>query len=583
MKATLLLLISLTASFVHAAQQSEFVEPESSTDLSQSNNPYSDLQKVAQNDTQMVVTAHPLASKAGAEILNQGGNAIDAMVTIQAVLGLVEPQSSGLGGGVFTLFYKSDNQTLVAYDGRETAPLDAEKDLFLNKDQTQMGFFDAVVGGRSVGTPGTVATLWHMHQKDGSLPWARLLEPAISIAKEGFIVSNRMAQSVQRDQDRLSTHPSTAAYFLPEGEPLSAGTKLVNPEYAETLTTLAQRGGEYFYHKDFAVDIVNAVQSANNPGLLSIEDFKQYKVIERVPVCHTFIEHRVCGMGAPSSGAITVGQILMTSEAAGLIDYPPESPQAWHVIAESTRLAFADRALYIADPAYFDVPSSLLNEEYISERASQVNTSKKSPTLTAGSPFSDKIALSTGINVDQPSTTHFVVVDKSGNIISSTSTIENAFGSRVMVKGFLLNNELTDFSFKFENDKGLIANHVEAGKRPRSSMAPTIVFKGDTPVLAIGSPGGSRIINYVANSLIRLLAWGQPLIEAINAPHISNRYGDMDIEKDAWSDEDISALKNLGYKVNQRDLNSGLHAVQIRKDLLKGAADKRREGSANAR
>ena len=588
----LVLPVNAQASEKHI-QASEFVEPEFS-----SNSPVNDALageksqeqtvledairrgKLAKSNKQMLVSAHPLATRAGVDVLNRGGNAVDAMVAVQTVLGLVEPQSSGLGGGAFTLFYKADDQNFIAYDGRETAPLDASKGLFLKPDQSPMGFFDAVVGGRSVGTPGTVALLWHMHQQHGALAWESLLRPAIELAQDGFTVSPRMAASIARDQKRLATHPISSAYFLPNGTPLNAGETRTNKAYAESLTLLAKHGGNYFYSEDFASGIVDAVRSSNNPGRLSIKDFAEYHVVERAPTCSEFLAFDICGMGPPSSGALSVGQILAISQHAGLSSLAPNSPKAWHVVSEATRSAFADRGLYIADPEYFDVPTWLLEPQYLAQRAKQIHPSHKRDAIEAGSFKQDKQTLVSGVENTQPSTSHFSIIDQHGNIISSTTTIENAFGSRLMVNGFLLNNELTDFSFRYENELGQIANRVEPGKRPRSSMAPTIVFKDDRPVLVVGSPGGSRIINYLANTLLRFLAWDEPVYAALNAPHISNRYGDMDIEAGRWPASFIVAFEGMGYTVKERDLNSGLHAIQIDDQAYIGAADERREGTA---
>ena len=568
-------------------QQSDLLEPEAATEKNTSiQNAIEQAaapEQIKQLETSkhMVVSANPYASNAGLEVLRNGGNTADAMVTVQAILGLVEPQSSGLGGGAFTLYFDADQKKLTAFDGRETAPFEVKQDLFLDEGETPLGFFEAVVGGRSVGTPGTVALLGHIHAKHGSKPWSELLEPAIQLAEQGFIVSPRLANAIVKDRQRLGADPIARSYFMPNDEPLGQGTLVKNQDYANVLKMLADKGPSSFYEQDFAKSVVAKVQSSKNKGYLTVKDFESYEVIEREPVCAPFLDYRVCGMGPPSSGAISVGQILMLAEAANTFNHAPESPEAWQLIADATRLSFADRNVYLADPAFFDVPSWLLNREYIKQRAS---------LLTAGTPMEQappgtfdhgtSSQLVKGLQVEQASTTHFSIVDSQGNVLSSTSTIENGFGSRMMVNGFLLNNELTDFSFSFKNDKGLIANRVQPGKRPRSSMAPTIVMEGDTPTMAIGSPGGSRIINYVANALIRTLMWNQQPFDAINAPHISNRYGQMDVEAGRLDRRTINAFTKMGYKTAERDLNSGLHVIKIDKanSRLTGAADLRREG-----
>lgn len=572
----------ITGTSLSAPQQSDLLEPETATDTS------IDLQHVEpaqvkqlKSRKHMVVSANPYATDAALEILRDGGNAADAMVTVQTVLGLVEPQSSGLGGGAFTLYYDAKHSQLRAFDGRETAPLASNAALFLDENEAPLAFFDAVVGGRSVGTPGTVAILAHIHAKHGTKQWDELLQPAIELAEQGFVVSPRLANAIEKDRQRLSSDEQTRRYFLPSGKPLLAGTVLKNTEYARVLRMLAEKGPSSFYAEEFAQGIVDKVQTAENPGYLSIEDFKRYEVIEREPVCAPFLEYRVCGMGPPSSGAISVGQILMLTEASNAAAHKPESPTAWQLISDATRLAFADRNVYLADPDFFDVPNWLLSKDYINQRAKLLTPNKQLIETRAGQ-FSSNIQsnLVAGQQVEQASTTHFSIVDAKGNVLSSTSTIENGFGSRLMVKGFLLNNELTDFSFAFKNEEGLIANRVQPGKRPRSSMAPTIVMRDNAPFMAIGSPGGSRIINYVANSLIRTLMWSQSPFDAINAPHISNRYGQMDVEANRLSAKQVNAFKTIGYKTVERDLNSGLHVIQIDKDkaTLIGAADLRREG-----
>ncbi|MFV1872158.1 MAG: gamma-glutamyltransferase [Oleiphilus sp.] len=530
----------------------------------------------------MAVTAHPLATQAAYDILDADGSAIDAMVAVQTVLGLVEPQSSGLGGGAFALYYDAKRKTLHSFDGRETAPIAAAPELFMSDDTTPMQFFEAVVGGRSVGTPGTVKLLWELHKRFGKQAWSDILQPAIELSDEGFAVSPRLAYSLARDQSRLMLDPETANYFLPKGKPIESGTLLKNPAYANTLRQLAKHGGDYFYNSDISKAIIDKVRGSANPGFLAQSDFDRYSIIERPANCFNYQVYSICGMGPPSSGAISVNQILGILENFDLASLSPKDSQTWQLIAEASRLAFADRGLYIADPAFVDIPAGLTDKGYLQQRSQQIIEGKASSSVEAGTPNqSQTIKRQTGNSPEQESTTHFVIVDKAGNIVSMTSTIENAFGSRLMVEGFLLNNELTDFSFLPQKNGQWVANRVEPGKRPRSSMAPTIVFhqKEQTPYLALGSPGGSRIINFVATSLIHILDWKTSLQHAFDHPHIVNRFGKMEIEQGTTFENMAPEFKKMGYPISIQDINSGLHGILFTKDAYIGAADKRREGT----
>lgn len=533
----------------------------------------------------MVAAANPLAAKAGYEVLKAGGSAADALVAVQVMLGLVEPQSSGLGGGAFLVYYDAKTKQVTTFDGRETAPLAATPELFQNADGSTMKFYDAVVGGRSVGTPGTVKLLESVHKRYGKQSWESLLKPAISQAQQGFIVSPRLAGSIAADAERLSRYPDTKAYFFNEdGSPLSAGQRLKNQKYADTLTTLASDGADAFYNGKIAQDIVSRVRSAaGNPGVLSARDFAAYQVKERPATCAPYHQYDVCGMGPPSSGALTVGQILGISSNFDLRGLGKDSPQSWQVIGDASRLAFADRGRYMADSDYVPMPQGLLDPSYLAERAKLITlgTALSKEQVTAGEPAwgsMQKVALADDESIELPSTSHFVIADKEGNIVSMTTTIENGFGSRLMSNGFLLNNELTDFSFSSHKNGYPIANRLEPGKRPRSSMSPSIVMKNDAPYMAIGSPGGSRIIGYVANTLIAHFDWDMPIQEAINLPHLVNRFGTYDLEKGTSAEQFKTPLETMGYKVNVRDLNSGIHAILLKDNKLTGAADPRREG-----
>lgn len=535
--------------------------------------------------TWMIAAANPHAVEAGAAILRQGGTAADAMVAVQTVLGLVEPQSSGLGGGAFLVWYDAKSGAVTTLDARETAPLAATPRLFQDENGEPLKFFDAVVGGRSVGTPGTPALLEAAHRRWGSRNWASLFEAGISLADEGFAVSPRMAGSVERDAERLARFPATAAYFLPDGTPLAAGDTLTNSAYADVLRILATDGAEGFYTGPIAADIVRTVTTAaGNPGVLSEMDLALYQVKERPASCASYRAFEVCGMGPPSSGALTVGQILGMLGGYDLAVLGAENPESWRLIGDASRLAFADRGRYMADSDFVPVPAEgLVDADYLAERGALLAGQRALDEVAAGKPEFDHAGSAPlwadDTSIEFPSTSHLSIVDQYGNVLSMTTTIENGFGSRLMSNGFLLNNELTDFSFRSHRDGVPIANRLEPGKRPRSSMAPTIVLRDGQPVLAIGSPGGSRIIGYVATAIVAWADWGLNIQQALALPHAVNRFGTYDLEAETAAAGLEGALVDMGYKVKVRDLNSGLHAIEIG-ETLKGGADPRREGIA---
>ncbi|TCD15480.1 gamma-glutamyltransferase [Oricola cellulosilytica] len=531
----------------------------------------------------MVAAANPLAAEAGAKILRNEGSAADAMVAVQAVLGLVEPQSSGLGGGAFLVWYDAASGNITTLDGRETAPLEATPTLFQDENGEPLAFFDAVVGGRSVGTPGTPMLMVEAHKRWGKSDWAELFDDAITLADKGFPVSTRLASLIADDAERLSRFETTASYFLPGGEPLKEGVRLQNPDYADTLRAFARGGSSAFYSGAIAEAIVRTVRNApGNPGVLSMKDLETYAIKARPAVCADFRGHDVCGMGPPSSGALTVGQILGLVDRFPLDAIAPDDPQAWRLIGDASRLAFADRGRYMADSDFVPVPvKGLLDDAYLDERARLLDGDDALPEVMPGEPAYDHaLNLADDVSIELPSTSHISIVDAEGNVLSMTTTVENGFGSRLMTNGFLLNNELTDFSFKTHSDGWPIANRVEPGKRPRSSMSPTIVLRDGKPVLAIGAPGGSRIIGYVAQTIIAHLAWGMDIQEAIDMPHRVNRFGTYDLEEGTDAVEMQDALEEIGFEVNVRDLNSGLHGIAITPDGLQGGADPRREGIA---
>ena len=532
----------------------------------------------------MVAAANPHAAQAGYDVLARGGNAVDAMVAVQFMLNLVEPQSSGIGGGAFLLHWDASESRLRTLDGREKAPMAAGEDYFLGPDGEPVGWWDAVVGGRSVGVPGTLKLLETAHSTHGSLPWAELIQPTIDLAREGFPISPRLAGAIANAQERsLDKFEATKTYFFGEdGTPKAEGTILRNEAFADTLELIAAQGSAPFYQGEIASDIVAAVTSTeDNLGVMTMEDLAAYEVIERDPVCVTYRAYDVCGMGPPTSGGLTVGQILGILEPFDLAAMGP-GPVAAHLYLEAAKLAYADRGLYMADADFVRMPTKgLLDHIYLLGRTTEISPNAAMEKAAPGTPPWDEAGLwSPDTQIERPGTSHFSIVDAEGDVISMTTTIETGFGSRVMTRGFLLNNELTDFSRAPEEDGKPVANRVEPGKRPRSSMSPTIVLRDGEPVLAVGSPGGSRIINYVAKTLIAVLDWDMDIQSAIDMGHFVNRNGATDLEEGSDALKLQAALEAMGHAVEVRDLNSGLHGIQITDAGLVGGADPRREGVA---
>ncbi len=538
----------------------------------------------AQDQGPMVAAANPHAAEAGMAVLRAGGGAVDAAIAVQAVLGLVEPQSSGIGGGAFLLHYSAKDKAVHAYDGREMAPAAAAPDLFLGPDGKPLKFYGAVVGGRSVGAPGVLRMLQMAHADHGQRPWKTLFGGAIDLAEKGFEVSPRLNFLLTRDK-HLRTQVSARRYFyLPDGAPLPVGHVLVNRAYGETLRTIAEEGADALYTGAIARDIVETVQShAGNPGRLTMDDLAGYRAVKRDALCRPYRGHRVCTMPPPTSGGIATLQILGILEHFPLHTMAPGSVEAVHVISEASRLAFADRGQYVADTDFVDVPvTAMLSRGYLGSRAKQIDPARSMGKARAGTPLQKKgDGLPWAPNSDGalPSTSHFTIVDGQGNIVSMTTSVENAFGSRLMVRGFLLNNQLTDFSFRPEKDGRPVANRVEPGKRPRSSMSPTIILdQQDNPVAAVGSPGGSRIIGYVTKTIIGVLDWNMSMQQAIDQPHFVNRNGTTDLEQGTAAARLEPALTALGHNVRVRTLNSGLHGIRFTATGLDGGADPRREG-----
>ena len=565
----------------------------------------------------MVVTANPLASAAGAEILKAGGSAIDATVAIQAVLTLVEPQSSGIGGGAFILHYDPKARKLQTFDGRETAPARATPGLFMHDDGKPWGMPQAVIGGRSVGVPGALRALELAQRQHGALPWRALFQPAIRLCEQGFAMSPRLGRLAQLDAV-LRTAPSTRDYFYgADGRAKPAGTVLKNPELARVMRAIAEGGADAFYRGPIARDIETAVAQAvrppvaamllnktllkmgapsgmdvaadvPNPGVLSAEDLAAYTAKEREPVCRPYRSWRVCGFGPPSSGAIAVLQVLAMLEPRQLgKSYRENDPQALHLIAEAERLAFADRDRYVADADLVDVPvEGLLDAKYLASRAALIDPARDMGRAAAGMPPGARAAWADAPAPELPSTSHFVVVDAAGRVVSMTTSVEYVFGSHLRVDGFMLNNQLTDFSFDPGKDRE-VANAVAPGKRPRSSMAPMMVFDAASgaPVLALGSAGGSRIIGHVVRALLGVLEWGLDPQRAVSLPHLVNLNGKTELEDEGWAQGERDAVKRsleaMGHKVEVAEQNSGLHAVLIGAGGLQGGVDPRREGEAS--
>ena len=533
----------------------------------------------------MIVTANPYATKAGYEILERGGSAADAAIAAQLVLGLVEPQSSGLGGGAFILYYDAKTQELKSYDARETAPGLAGPFLFYENGEA-LDFKTAQLSGKSIGVPGVPKLLAYLHQVYGQRTWMELFNPAIDLAEAGFQISPRLEAMIKNHASDLQKFPQTAAYFFDgNGQPLKTGAQLKNPAYAETLKDMAFTGANIFYEGPLASQIVKTVQNVpQRPGFMTGEDLRGYDIKARQPVCAPYRLYVVCSMGEPSSGGLSILQALGMLEGYDLRALGADNPRSWSLIAQASALAFADRNMYMADPDFVNTPGVLLlDPAYMDQRRALIDPARPLQDMVAEAgkpPLWDGSLFSRGNSIDKPGTSHISVVDKEGNVLSMTTTIESAFGSHQMVGGFLLNNELTDFSFRsFGEDDALIANMVEGGKRPRSSMAPVIIFDlAGKPVLTLGSAGGSRIIGYVLQRIIAVLDWDMDIDQAISMAHIIAR-SEKNIEVEEMSD--ISrALEKNGHHIKQGSMNSGLTAIRIKRDNLIGSADPRREGMA---
>lgn len=531
----------------------------------------------------MVAAANPLAAAAGRDILRAGGSAVDAAIAVQLVLNLVEPQSSGLGGGAFLVHWDEAARRVITLDGRETAPAAARPDRFIGQDGKPMRFVDAVVGGRSVGVPGTPRLLEEAHRRWGKLPWPQVLAPAIRLAEDGFAISPRLNGLLSGERNLAKDARAAAYFYEADGRAKAVGTILRNPAFAATLRALAERGAGAFYEGEIARDIVATVTGhATNPGDMTAADLAGYRVEEREPVCGAYRVWRICGMGPPSSGAVAVQQMLGILETRDLPRMGPGA-EAAHWFSEAGRLAFADRNLYLADPAFVGIPlPGLIDRDYIRSRAGLISPERSMGRARAGEPPNKRAQLLAPSEGIENGTSHISVVDGDGNAVSMTTTIEDGFGARLMTAGgFLLNNELTDFSFVPEEDGKPVANRVEPGKRPRSSMAPTLVFDAFGRLYAVvGSPGGSQIIGYVAKTLVALLDWKMDPQAAVDLGNFGSRNGPTELEKGTEAEGWKAALEAKGHEIRLLEMTSGIQAIVKTPEGFVGGADGRREGVA---
>jgi len=529
----------------------------------------------------VVSAADRRAAEAGADILRQGGSATDAAIAVMLALTVVEPQSSGIGGGGFFLRTNAQGD-LVSIDGRETAPAEAGPDWFLGDDGEPLGFRDAVISGRSVGVPGNIALAASAHEQYGQLEWEALFQPAIRLARDGWVLSERFVRFAERSSNRAAHQTEGAALFFDgDGNALPAGTMVTNPELAATLEALATDGPDHMY-ADRAAELAAHVAS-QTPGdaAMRTSDITGYAAAQRPALCGDYRDYTICSMGPPSSGATTVLAILGQLERFDMTALGPESPSAWHLFAESQRLAYADREVYLADPDFVSVPAGITDPAYLAMRSQLMASDARMETVEAGTPPGIALAPPDGDEPVENGTSHFAVTDSAGTMVSWTSTIEGAFGSGLMFGGYYLNNELTDFSFRPERDGASVANRVEGGKRPRSSMAPTIVFNANgAPVLAIGAAGGGTIPVQVAKALVGYIDWDLSAQDAIALPMLYSPGDTVTIEDDNAVPGLQTALEAMGHTVSARDLPLKANAVEWRDGRWIGAADPRSEGAA---
>jgi len=527
----------------------------------------------------MVAAAHPLAVEAGLEILRAGGSALDAAVAVQMVLGLAEPQSSGIGGGAFLLHWSRAERRLRTYDGREAAPAAARADRFLDASGRPLAFAEAAASGAAVGVPGVLRMLELAHRRHGRLPWARLFAPAIRLAEEGFAMTPRLYRLLERESALRNDRAARSLYYGAADRPRPVGERIANPEYAATLRRIAAEGAGAFYRGEIAADIVRAVRGHPRPGDMTLDDLARYRAIEREPVCLVYRTHRVCSM-PPPGGGVSVLQILGILAHTDFARAAPNSAEAIHLFTEAGRLAYADRERHLADPDFVSVPvAGLLDPAYLAGRAALVG-GRSMGRAEPGAPRGAQ-PLAGSLEAALTGTSHISIVDARGDAVAMTTTIESAFGARIMVRGFLLNNQLTDFAFVPEARGRPVANRVQPGKRPRSAMSPTLVFSAEGRLrAALGSPGGAAIIHYVAQALIAMLDWGLDAQSAAALPHAGSRNGPTELERGTVYELLAPALAARGHEVRLADLTSGLHIVERVPRGWRGGADPRREGVA---
>jgi len=526
-----------------------------------------------------VIAANPLAAEAGLNVLKRGGSAVDAAVAVQAMLSLVEPQSSGIGGGAFMTYYDARTRKIVVYDGREVAPAQAVSTMFLDSSGKPLPFDTAVVSGRATGVPGAVKMLGMAQAEHGKLPWSSLFGDAERTADEGFIVSPRLQRMIHADYAE-NHQPDVIAYFSkPDGTLLSAGDRLVNKPYAEFLRRLAAQGPAALYTGSTAARIVARTRQAPLAGSMTMADLAAYKPVKREPVCGPFRVYLLCAPPPPSSGVGLI-QLLMMLDRTDIASLGPNDPQSWYLFAEASRLMYADRDRYVGDPAFVKVPvAGLIDPDYVARRAQLIGATA-GPPPSAGAP---RGAVEAGADntLEPTGTSHFIIRDAEGNVVSMTTTVESIFGTGRMVDGFFLNNQLTDFSFSPEDGEGRpVANAVAPGKRPRSSMVPSILLTRDGRFAgAIGSAGGNAILAYVAKSLVASVDWNMPMQQAIAAPNLVARGTNFQGEVTKFSPEVLEGLRRRGIDLKPgQGEDSGVHGVLIRDGQIDGGFDPRREG-----